>query len=393
VNAATDRPQRIVFLSTSHGWGGLEMNLLRHARWMAAEGHVVRLLCAADSPLHRAAMAHIQSAESTGQSFDCRTVRRGFRYLAFATAIHRASRLVRYRADWLWVRDPRDLDASSWARRICRLMGGSTRLLFQQGMQIPKPKKTPYHRFRYRAIDAWISPLSWLKDQVNRHTAVPENRTHIIPLGLDDRWFSPINDTIQHRRQCRLDLGLSQESFVIALVGRIDRKKGQTDLIRALHEMPPDAHALIVGDPTLDQLSDYFDEVRSLVKEKELQWRVHFRPYMDFPRPAYVAADAVAVCSQQESVGTVTLEAMASGCAIVGTDNGGTGELLGEGRGWTFPPGDASTLASQLMLIRNHPDTVEPKVAAGQEYIQRHRREAVLQLWDDLLYGRTAGED
>ena len=141
------------------------------------------------------------------------------------------------------------------------------------------------------------------------------------------------------------------------LVGRIDRKKGQTDLIRALHEMPPDAHALIVGDPTLDQLSDYFDEVRSLVKEKELQWRVHFRPYMDFPRPAYVAADAVAVCSQQESVGTVTLEAMASGCAIVGTENGGTGELLGEGRGWTFPPGDASTLASQLMLIRNHPDT------------------------------------
>ena len=101
----------------------------------------------------------------------------------------------------------------------------------------------------------------------------------------------------------------------------------------------------------------------------------------------------MAVCSQQESVGTVTLEAMASGCAIVGTENGGTGELLGEGRGWTFPPGDASTLASQLMLIRNHPDTVEPKVAAGQEYIQRHRREAVLQLWDDLLYGRTAGED
>lgn len=373
------------------GWGGLEMNLLRHARWMAAEGHIVRLLCLEDSPLHRATVAHIQSEDGRAQNFDCRTVRRGLRYLAFATAIHRATRLMRYRADWLWVRDPRDLDASAWARRFVRLFGGSTRLLFHQGMQIPRPKKTPYHRFRFGAIDAWVSPLDWLKEQVNRHTAVSPDRTHVIPLGLDDKWFTPINDSIQHRRQCRLELGLSQECFVITLVGRIDRKKGQDVLIRALNEMPPDAHALIVGDPTLDQLSDYFDEVRALVKEKELQWRVHFRPYLDFPRPAYVASDAVAVCSQQESVGTVTLEAMASGCAIVGTENGGTGELLGEGRGWTFPPGDASTLATQLMQIRNHPDTVEPRVKAGQDYIQGHRREAVLTLWQNLLHERTTG--
>ena len=109
---------------------------------------------------------------------------------------------------------------------------------------------------------------------------------------------------------------------MITLVGRIDRKKGQTTLIRALAEMPPDAHVLIVGDPTLDEFSDYFDEVRQLVREKELQWRVHFRPYMTFPRAAFIAADVVAVCSQQESVGSVTLEAMASGCAIMGTDTG-----------------------------------------------------------------------
>ena len=368
------------------------MNLLRHARWMAKAGHVVRLLCTEDAPLHHAAIAHIQSEEGKSQSFDCRTVPRGLRYLAFATAIHRATRLVRYQADWLWVRDPRDLDASAWARRFIGIMGGSTRLLFHQGMQIPRPKKSPYHRFRYRAIDAWVSPLDWLKDQVNRHTSVTPKRTHIIPLGLDDRWFSPIKDDVQYRRQCRLDLGLSQESFVIALVGRIDRKKGQAVLIRALNEMPPDAHALIVGDPTLDQLSDYFDEVRALVKKKELQWRVHFRPYIDFPRPAYKAADAVAVCSQQESVGTVTLEAMASGCAIVGTENGGTGEMLANGRGWTFPPGQASTLAAKLMHIRNNPDIVGASVQAGQDYIQQHRREAVLHLWHQLLQDGTVEE-
>ena len=149
----TDRPMRIVFLSTSEGWGGLEMNLLRHARWMAERGHIVRVLCIADSPLHRAGLAHILHIEGTGQAFDCRTIRRGWRYLAFATAIHRATRLIRHRADWLWIRDPRDLDTSAMARRIIGLLGGKTRLVFHQGMQIPKPKRSPYLRFRFGAID------------------------------------------------------------------------------------------------------------------------------------------------------------------------------------------------------------------------------------------------
>ena len=86
---------RLVFLSTSMGLGGLEMNLLRHARWMAQEGHTVRMLCLEDSPLHRATLAHIQSELGQSQSIDCRTVRRGLRYLSLATAVHRASRLVR----------------------------------------------------------------------------------------------------------------------------------------------------------------------------------------------------------------------------------------------------------------------------------------------------------
>ena len=374
------------------GWGGLEMNLLRHARWMAQAGHVVRILCLEDSPLHRAALAHMQSEIGADQAFDCRTVRRSSRYLALATAIHRATRLMRWQADWLWIRDPRDLDSSALSRWLVGLMRGSTRLLFHQGMQISKNKKSPYHRMRYGAVDAWVSPLNWLKTQVNSRTPIVPSRTHIIPLGLDDRWFDSLGTSVQHRRQCRLELGLSQESFVVGLVGRIDRKKGQAILIRALTEMPPDAHVLIVGDPTLDELSDYFDEVRTLVREKELQWRVHFRPYMTFPQPAYMASDVVVVCSEQESVGTVTFEAMASSRAIVGTNTGGTAEILEDERGWTFPVSSPSTLASHLMELRNNPDLIAERVANGRSYIDNHRREAVVQRWETLLRGQNEGE-
>ena len=378
-------PLRLVFLSTSEGWGGLEMNLLRHARWMAAAGRIVRILCVEGSPLHDAALAYSHSDEGQSQEFDCRTIRRSSRYFAVATALHRATRLIRYRADWLWIRDPRDLDTCAMARRIIGLLGGRTRLLFQQGMQIPRPKRSLYHRWRFGAIDAWVTPLEWLKSQVCGNTPLKPTRVHVIPLGLDDRWFNPIEDRIQRQRMARLELGLSQESFVVSLVGRIDRKKGQDVLVAALRELPPDVHALIVGDPTLDTLSDYFDEVRAYVRDHELQWRVHFRPYANFPRSAFLAADVVTVCSTQESVGSVTLEAMATGCAVIGTDTGGTAELLGGGRGWTFPAGDPFALAEALLTLRNHPDAMPPRIEAGREYIAQHRRDRLLERWHDVL--------
>lgn len=378
------RPLRLVFLSTSEGWGGLEMNLLRHARWMAAAGHKVRILCVVESPLHRASIAHAEG-DGEQQDFDFRTIRRGARYLSFATALHRATRLSRYNADWLWIRDPRDLDTSAWARRILRWLGGKTRLVFHQGMQIPQPKRSLYHRWRFGAIDHWVTPLDWLKDQVCLNTPMVPKRVHVIPLGLDDKWFAPVTERLQQQRQARLDLGLSQESFVVTLVGRIDRKKGQDVLVASLKDLPPDVHALIVGDPTLDTLSDYFDEVRSYVRENELQWRVHFRPYNDFPRSAFIAADVVAVCSTQESVGSVTLEAMASGCAIVGTDTGGTAELLADGRGWTFPAGDPDALAEALLTLRNHPDAIPPRIEACAKFIKRHGRQSLTDRWANLL--------
>lgn len=316
---------------------------------------------------------------------DCRTIRRGRRYLALAAALHRASRLARYGADWLWVRDPRDLDTSAWARRLLGLFGGRTRLVFHQGMQIPRAKKSPYHRWRYSAVDAWATPLEWLKEQVIRNTPLAPDRVHVVPLGLDDKWFAPMTEWKQQQRQARLALGLSQESFVVTLVGRIDRKKGQDVLVGALRHLPQDVHALIVGDPTLDTLSDYFDEVRAFVRDHGLQRRVHFRPYDHFPRSAFIAADVVAVCSTQESVGSVTLEAMASGCAIIGTDTGGTAELLSEGRGWTFATGDPDALADALLTLRNHPDVMPERIEAGREYIERHRRQSLVAQWERLL--------
>jgi glycosyltransferase involved in cell wall biosynthesis len=100
----------------------------------------------------------------------------------------------------------------------------------------------------------------------------------------------------------------------------------------------------------------------------------------------------VVVCSEQESVGTVTFEAMASHSAIVGTNTGGTAEILEGQRGWTFPATDPSKLAAQLMEIRNNAEMIPPRVENGQNYIAQHRRASVVKRWNALLRGQTESE-
>ncbi|MFT3888054.1 MAG: glycosyltransferase [Arachnia sp.] len=62
----------------------------------------------------------------------------------------------------------------------------------------------------------------------------------------------------------------------------------------------------------------------------------------------YVSHDALVVASVREAFGRVTAEAMILGCLVVGSDSGGTGELLADGRGLLFESGDVESLADSL---------------------------------------------
>jgi len=230
-----------------------------------------------------------------------------------------------------------------------------------------------------------VTPLEWLAEQVVRNTPMRNDRVAIIPLGLDDRWFEAPTRSKTAKKEARLTMGLSQDVFVAVLVGRIDPKKGQDVLVRALSNLPEDVHAMLVGDPTQDDPTDYFDRLRALIKDNGLKNRVHVRPYLESPQTAFLAADVAVVCSLQESIGSVTLEAMASGRPVVGANSGGTAALLADGRGWTFEPGDAAGLALQLAELRRVSDDSDQRLDAARTMVQAHRRATVTSRWENVL--------
>jgi len=349
----------LAFLTSSTGYGGLEQNLVRHARWMRERGHRVTVFCVPDSPTAAAA-----EAELGGEAV--RAMRRQRRYFPGPVVRELVPQLKG--VDVLWVRDPRDL---ALAGRAARKAGIAC--IFQQGMQLPRPRRMPWHRVRYGRVTRWVAPLEYLREEVLRNTPLDPRRVRVIPLGLEDRWYGPLPDV----QEARAALKLPEDVRLVGCFGRLDPLKGQHVLIEALVHLPESTHALLLGDATVNADGGYAAGLAPRAQALGVAHRVHFRPGMQELQTAYAALDVFALCSASESIGMVTLEALACGLAVVGTASGGTPEVLGHGQwGLLVPPGDAEALARAVEVAR-------PQERRG-EAVAQNARGGVVDRWEAL---------
>ena len=284
------------------------------------------------------------------------------------------------KADVIWIRDRRDLE---WAGHLANSLGAA--LVMQQAMQIPRPKKMPWHLLRYRRVDAWVTGLEWLKRECITKTPISEHRCHVLPLPLDERWFTT-KAVAKNEAQQALELKLPEDVFLMGTVGRLDVGKGQRDALRALAQLPPHVHWLFVGDNTTNNDADEHRLLRETARELGVTSRSHFIPGQPDVLPVYDALDGFAMTSTAETIGTVTLEAMARRVPVIGTDAGGTSEILAEGRGLLYPPGDADALAESIQaLTLTSPEAQASAIDQAHDYVQSCRPQHLVPAWNELL--------
>ena len=132
---------------------------------------------------------------------------------------------------------------------------------------------------------------------------------------------------------------------LVGTVGRLDPGKGQRMALRALAQLPDHVHWLFVGDNTVNNGVNEASHLKHLAMELGVKERVHWLEGRDDVLPVYDALDAFAMTSHAETIGTVTLEAMARQVPVVGSLAGGTPELLDGGRGIGFESRDVRDLA------------------------------------------------
>jgi len=206
-------------------------------------------------------------------------------------------------------------------------------LIYAHGEEITgwrKPSKFRAKVYAFRRADRIIANSDFSRTELVKLGVHPERITLIHP-GVDVARFRPGLPCDDLRRS----LGLPPERRMILSVGRLSRRKGFDQAIRALARLQEKgldvAYAVIGIGPDRDYLE-------GVARECGMQSRVHFLGEVameDLPR-WYCAADLFAMPNRRiggdtEGFGMVFLEAAACGRAVVAGKEGGTADAVLDG--------------------------------------------------------------
>jgi glycosyltransferase involved in cell wall biosynthesis len=85
-----------------------------------------------------------------------------------------------------------------------------------------------------------------------------------------------------------------------------------------------------------------------------------------------------------ETFGLVIMEGLASGCGVIASDVGALKDTVGP-CGFTFPPGDAASLASHLEAFLTQPGLIAKHQALADGHLQPYRRQNSLKAYLALI--------
>lgn len=373
--------KKVVFLNTSTGWGGLEMNMINLARQMSDVGYQVHLISQENSTIYekgQAVFSSISLIERKRKYFDFSAAK------AFAQAMKSSSQ------DTVVVFDNKELDMVAWAKK---LHFKSMRVLYLQQMQIGVNKKDLLHTFRYSAIDKWIAPLPYLKKEVGLRTQFPVSKVELIPLCLEVDAFIESPYT---KAEAREKLNLQPKSTLVGILGRISEKKGQQFVVECIEQLRAEGQQvelLVFGSPTVNdpECQAYHQRMLDYIEHKNLSDCVHLVPYQKDVPLFYAAVDLFIMASHSETFGMVTVEAMLSELPIIGTNTGGTPELLENGEvGALFEYGNHASLKHEIKKYLDHPAELQNKATLAKKIAaEKYNHRVWVKGLDLLIQGKS----
>lgn len=228
------------------------------------------------------------------------------------------------------------------------------------------------------SIDCAIAPAKRMKD-VYESYGLLQGRWWVVNPWIDLDCFSSIES-------CN-----AQEMSVL-FVGSLSPYKGSHRLVEAfirLADEYPDLRLRSVG-PNEDE---YREGLQTQLKEHGLQDRVSFEGYMTKPDLAIAYRQALCLVFPsvaEEAVGLIWIEAMASGCPVIGSRAGGMFEHA-QNQALFYQADDAEALANCLRQYLSQPHLRAEKREAGlrlvrETYAPQKALDTLLSLYTSLRF-------
>lgn len=214
---------------------------------------------------------------------------------------------------------------------------------------------------------------------VLRQESVPEDRIHVIHQSP----FLPEAPVVDLRKT----LGISAASAVFLLVGAVRRVKNYgmaVDVLKSARSRCRSIRLLIAGAVKEE---DEFRKLRGKISGED--WITYLG---EVPRKSmrslYRSVDAVLNTSDSESENNATLEALSSGCIVIGKNIRGNQSLLKEDTGIIFQSEEElEKIIVHVAENRNQLDflKVRAKIFAETNFNFASERKAYIELYDALM--------
>ena len=363
---------KIAYVCSSLSLGGLELNHLRNAFWMQARGHEVIIYAPQESPL-------FQKALDSG--LHCIHITHQRKYYAWIAAITLARSLKKEQVSHVFIRDNRDMSMIATVKAI---MCKSIVTAYFMEMQLGVKKTGILHSIRFNYLDFWLCPLPFLETQVLEWTRINPSKVHLLPSGIDRSAIKRIAKDV-----ARTQLDLPLHGFTFGLVGRFDLQKGQLLVLEALQRCENTAINLVfLGEPTRNETNQVIEKMETFIAEHHLVDRVFIRPFMQEVGAFYSALDALIMATKAETFGMVTLEAIAHGVPVLGSNAGGTPDLLKhEAFGRLFEPLNAADLALRMNEMVSNPIAFDQDL--WEQHVARFDHHAVCKSMEQVVSSKA----
>jgi hypothetical protein len=150
------------------------------------------------------------------------------------------------------------------------------------------------------------------------------------------------------------------------IVGSINKSKGQDQAIAACKRLIQrgisNIELLIIGKD-----SKYSLQLKKQTEEWGLSPYIKFIGLQKDVAKFYRSADIVFMCSEAEAFGRVTVEAMISGCLVIGANSGATIELIENLKtGLLYENGNIHDLEDKLLYAFKHKNEARQMAEAGR---------------------------
>jgi len=280
---------------------------------------------------------------------------------------------------------------------------------------IPKLRKTPviatlmdaiplshpeWVTYRYRALKnaLWRKSSHWAdhiltiseysKSEIETHFGISERKITVIPLAVDQRWFSDISDQTSLEVSKRLKLPKSYYLFV----GTLQPRKNVRRVIEAHQSLPSATREefplIIVGREGWD--SDVADGLKTGRYGDKISWL----QYLDLSDLYTVVslAKSLVFPSLHEGFGLPVLEAMAAGTPVITSNNTSLPEVAGEAA-LLVDPLDVTDIANAMLKVVSDvllADTLKAKgVTRARQFTWERCAEETVGVYKNVL-GKSA---